>query len=313
MSEDKNNYPKGTINNPYTKDEFDDMCRKGTWIGGFVEGYNGYVGPEVIITPSGEDDSWSMDSWAEDFQNLSNGWEVNNNNEENSNNNNTNNNNNSNNYSQNNRDDNNHINIGNSTSDKPNSNWSLLNDSDKQKVNEAAKLSSKVKTKLYLLISTGLIVHTDDVSVHGAQWIWGKNIMVLGPNATSANIWHELVHSFQSLGSHSNMEFQAYMLDMIWPVMSCCGGGESNSTGLCKYEWERYENLIWKYCDYDSGIVGQTLVDYLNNLNYEKVVNDFIKYHKELGTSPSAYTEPYNPNYIWDWKGIIENMGFIVK
>lgn len=314
MSEEKNNFPKGTSNNPYTKEEFDEMCRKGTWTGGYVEGYYGYIEPETIINGSSEDDSWSMDSWAEEFQNLPDIYEEDSNSNDNNNDFNegyNNYQNDGNNYQ--NTEGSNNYNVCNDTSNRPNSKWTSLRDSDKQKVNEAAKLSSKVKAKLNSLISTGSIVHTDDNSVQEAQWIWGDNIMVLGQNVRTENIWHELVHSFQSLGSHSNMEFQAYMLDFIWAAMSCCGGGESNSTGLSKYELEKYDKLIWKECDYESGKVGQALVDYLNNLDYEKVVNDFINYHKELKKSPSAYTEPYDPHYNWNWEGIIENMGFIIK
>lgn len=71
-----NNSPKkGSAENPYTQEEYEEMCDAGTWNGGYVSGM-GYVLPEVVVTGSSSseeewsfpsiDDSWS-DPWAQDY------------------------------------------------------------------------------------------------------------------------------------------------------------------------------------------------------------------------------------------------------
>ena len=47
--------PKGSKNNPYTEEEFNNIPAE-NWKGGYVEGI-GYVGPGVVVTPSSEDPS----------------------------------------------------------------------------------------------------------------------------------------------------------------------------------------------------------------------------------------------------------------
>jgi hypothetical protein len=65
---------KGTEENPYTKEEYDELCRLGLWTHGwFVEGI-GIVLPDVVITSSypyypieDEDDDWNNDDdWYDD-------------------------------------------------------------------------------------------------------------------------------------------------------------------------------------------------------------------------------------------------------
>lgn len=324
MSDTESKYPKGSAANPYTEEEFENMCKEGTWKGGYVEGISGYVSPDVSITGSYSsemssdeeyslsEDSYSEDSWAKEFQDQGNSFDDNGN--------------------PNKTNDSNKsggpVTPGNgswggewssgtsyATGEGGNQGilpWSFLNDNGKTLVKEASYLSPQVKAKLDMLLSTNSIVSSNDESISGAQWIKGDNIIVLGPKATYGNIWHELVHSIQNNGTHSNMEFQAYMLDAVWAAMSSGGWTISNLTGLNEYEKQKFYKVLLDHCKGD-GIVGKPVLDYLNNLDYEKRIQDFINYHKNNASMPKNYTDGYDPNYVWDWERIIREMGFVIK
>ena len=66
-SQNEDNPPKGSINNPYSLDEFNSMCDNGTWNGGYVEGM-GYCLPTIEVTTSmpGSDSSDDSDPWGSD-------------------------------------------------------------------------------------------------------------------------------------------------------------------------------------------------------------------------------------------------------
>lgn len=81
MSEDKEKTPpKGSVSNPYTEDEYNNMCDTDTWKGGYVEGL-GYVGAQTIIYGSGSssysDSFYSEDDyseWSDPFGSWSDPW-----------------------------------------------------------------------------------------------------------------------------------------------------------------------------------------------------------------------------------------------
>ena len=71
--------PKGSIDNPYTQEEFYSMCNAGIWMGGYVEGI-GYCLSNVDVTASwsGSDfDShfWDSFPWDDPFEPLPDPWE----------------------------------------------------------------------------------------------------------------------------------------------------------------------------------------------------------------------------------------------
>ncbi|MCM1311788.1 MAG: C40 family peptidase [Bacteroides sp.] len=63
-AQSNSNSPKGSINSPYTLNEFYDY-ENGTWPGGYVEGL-GYVPPDVVIWGS-QSSSSNPDSWGSDI------------------------------------------------------------------------------------------------------------------------------------------------------------------------------------------------------------------------------------------------------
>ena len=68
-SQNEDNPPKGSINNPYSLDEFNSMCDNGTWNGGYVEGM-GYCLPTIEVTTSmpGSDSSDDSDPWGVGYE-----------------------------------------------------------------------------------------------------------------------------------------------------------------------------------------------------------------------------------------------------
>lgn len=61
-----NNGTKGTINNPYSQEEFNSMVSAGNWQGGYVEGM-GYVTPTVDIFGTSDSETSDSDSWNDPF------------------------------------------------------------------------------------------------------------------------------------------------------------------------------------------------------------------------------------------------------
>jgi len=59
--------PKGSIDNPYTEAEFNNMCNAGTWTGGYVEGI-GYCLPNAEVTASWSGSDFDFDSWDPFFE-----------------------------------------------------------------------------------------------------------------------------------------------------------------------------------------------------------------------------------------------------
>lgn len=54
--------PKGSIDNPYTEAEFNNMCNAGTWTGGYVEGLD-YVFGNTDVTASWSGSNFGSDIW----------------------------------------------------------------------------------------------------------------------------------------------------------------------------------------------------------------------------------------------------------
>ncbi len=68
-SRSSSGFPKGSLENPYTRKEYEDMMDNGEeWPGGYVEGL-GYVAADTVITGSCfSEDSWEDSSWSDPWE-----------------------------------------------------------------------------------------------------------------------------------------------------------------------------------------------------------------------------------------------------
>lgn len=182
----------------------------------------------------------------------------------------------------------------------------------KDLVSKASGFSPEVAITLQELMRQGRIVESN--AVQHAGWDDTNRKILLGPYATYRNILHELTHNFQDVGSHSNKEWQAYMMDVVYEIFYD-DGGSIHLTGMPLDEYNHYLLFVndnsGKSED-GSPYVNQAVLDYLNSQNYQKRVNDFIDYAKK-NNLPSLYQEEYDPNYNWNWESLFAAMGITIK
>ena len=290
-SQNEGNSPKGSIDNPYSESEYNSMLDNGTWPGGYVEGL-GYCLPGVdVITSMPDSDSWGgSDSWGSEETHTP--------------------------HPQPDNPDTPSGNGGNGTGEdttSQNSEQEQTEASLMKLIAEASTFSKKVAERLNNLKNNNKIIWSNDTNIEGARWLSKLGVMQIGPNATSENLLHELTHSLQEDGPHSNKEWQAYMMDMVYGLASDMG---ATSKIMCMNE-----NTLNAFIELLGGNSGKNdngnlyvtsgILNYLNSLDYEYYVNYFINYCREHNM-PQSYTDGYSKDYNWNWEYIITEMGILI-
>jgi len=195
-------------------------------------------------------------------------------------------------------------------------------------IRQASILSSKLANYLTSLHQNERIVRAVPTPEHkyGYYNKFDKKIY-LTINTQSYNIWHELIHLRQDennlLGKDSNEihrssnnEFQAYMIQNIADsMMGYFRESSFRDMGFSSSEAEELHNLVYNHCDgFNKPFwIGQKVIDYLNNGNKERWVNNFIHYWEQQETHPIEYTKPYYPNYDWRWEDYFEFLGIEIR
>ena len=318
---------KGTKSNPYTMAEFEELADAGLWQGGYVIddsgnvaymmaeitiiGYSGYSG--YGSSGSGSDGSW--DPWGSDGEG-SRPWDDDD-------------------------DDDDHGSHSHRPSGGPseelgggggghhNSGNNLISESKLGSlIRQASILSSKLANYLTSLHQNERIVRAVPTPEHKCGYYnkFDKKIY-LTINTQSYNIWHELIHLRQDennllekdsneIHRSSNNEFQAYMIQNIADsMMGYFRESSFRDMGFSSSEAEELHNLVYDHCDgFNKPFwIGQEVIDYLNNGNKERWVNNFIHYWEQQETHPIGYTKPYYPNYDWRWEDYFEFLGIEIR
>ena len=327
---------KGTISNPYTMAEFEELADAGLWQGGYVEDDSGnvaYMMAELTVTgysgysgdgSDGSDyDPWGSDPWGSDpWGSDPNGSDD---------------------YPWNGDDGTGgtggtggtpgggtsggggggHHNSGDTTN--------LISESEVESlIRQAAILSNKLASFLAGLRQNGKIIRAVPTPEHkyGYYNKYDKNIY-LTIHTKPYNIWHELTHLHQDeyylLGKDgndiyrsSNNEFQAYMIQNI--VDSMRGYFREPSFRNMGFGTSEAEELFEFVIDHSGGDginepfwIGQEVLDYLNNGDKERWVNNFIHYWEQQASHPLEYTRPYYPNYDWRWEDYFVFLGIEIR
>lgn len=174
----------------------------------------------------------------------------------------------------------------------------------------ASEFSPTVKEMLQRLMAKGKIRETYDIKIL-AQWDSENETMTIGPYAKTEHILHELTHSLQAESSHSNKEWQAYMLDDLYDLVD--GAGFQHAEGLDSATYDKYRMEILDYSGYLKGgvpYVKYKLIEYLNGLDYKRLIEKFMEYWKKQGFT--NYVDGYDEYYYWNWEAILRGMGFKV-
>lgn len=293
--------PKGSSSNPYTQEEFFNLLEEGKWNGGYVEGL-GYCEKEFVVNGHSSyfhfsfDDSW----WNSEFpwSSWSNWEDGDNGNDGNSGN------------PSNNGGNENKPEGGTTHGGHKGNSGNGLSGRTVTLLKAASDFSSSVKSLLQKLVNERKIKETNDIAII-ARWDEENNVMILGPNAQANNVLHELTHYFQTESTHSNKEWQAYMLDDVYDMLDAYGAqhGEGMNSGT----YAEYRDLLID----NSGIlpdgtpyVTYKVIEYFYGLDTEKMVRNFMVYWEQKGRY--SYVDWYDALYNWNWERILRGMGFII-
>ena len=319
--------PKGSRENPYTYEEYERLNSEGKWTSAYVEGM-GIVLPDVYVISSFpgsgilsdfEDDynDYDLQDASFDFDEGQQG-------------------NNSNNNSQsggNGGQGSGNAGYGNAGNGDGygNTGWGnneSFNSSDlslhtEAIVSQAKNFSKEVATVLQNLINGGKIKDANNGEIKGAQWNSTTKTMIVGPNATDANIWHELVHYHQRECDncmHACREWQAYLLEEIMVNVDSLMDKESYKPYLGLDKTQMKNLRITCYRNNKKPVILESVYNYIISMNYEENVQVFMDYWRKIDQEEnpdnpqySNYYDGYDPDYDWDWDGLLERLGIRVE
>lgn len=200
-----------------------------------------------------------------------------------------------------------------------------MSEKTEETISIAKGFSKKVSKVLDELKRTGKIKEVNGGQIKGAQWDATTKTLIIGPDATPANIWHELVHYYQcdcNSCLHAGREWQAYLLEEI---MSCVDRFYEMATnkpylGLTS----DIMGILYRYCSRqiqdDVPYMDESVYNYIISINYEAYVQIFMDYWREvdqrenpLNPQYKKYYDGYDPDYDWDWNGLLEKLGIEVN
>ena len=310
----ENTAPKGSKSNPYTQDEYD-AIPLGEWKGGYVEEW-GYVPEGGLVDGSLTSDAlsesfsdWPSDwNWGEYSHPLSHmgstpepgGGGNNGGNDQNP----------------------NKPNPDGHTGGGGKPQQPKVSERIKNMIKEASTFSPEISKILHGLMNNGRIIEVNNDEIKGAKWDATAKLLTIGPNANAQNLWHEIVHYHQDSPkncSHAVREWQAHV---ITEIMRCCVSPVSFTDMDPKIQIEvQIMERITDYCGLDSQdcpIVDQSIVDFLDTLNYENYVRKAMLYWEDLDKKNDpplykGYYDWYDPNYNWNWESIFEKLGIRIR
>lgn len=192
-----------------------------------------------------------------------------------------------------------------------------------QELEFAKQLSKTIRKLIEKLEKEGKIKFSDkDVNCHYNPKT-GCLILPKNSDFTPGGVVHELIHYIQDqLGilnydiCGSDNEYEAYVVNYIF--MTAIGEVDYTASGLKGHSiWDVFTDWVVNCCKYTDGVVTYTpdFFSALNNLNHVELSEYFRNYwenkDKNNGSdSRSLYYKYHNPNYCWNWRDILNLLGF---
>ena len=317
---------KGTMENPYSMSECDEMLDNGTWPGGYVKDDSGqvsYVMQSVTVQGYSGSGSGSEEHGSDfEFSTGSHEWHEPDDEENGS------------------EEDGNRPPSGNEGENQTGGNFgggagggtggspagtglSVMTQSEFDNIRNVCAVTPAMSSLLKTLYDAKKIVtYPTGTYSTAARYNSDKKRLEISrqtlDDSNAQTVYHELVHYVQDqkgllANTSCNSEFQAYLMVYYIQAYKVYGGG--NIPGFDENNNDTDEIITPFYAYFDDVKEGKSgiwplMEETLNNADWDKYTNHFRTYWQGKTTNP-AYTSDYDSTSPWCWKEMFQAFGLI--